>query len=50
MTPLLLTAIGSVLLLLARVVGRSDTITHRPYGKRYSNAPGADYENKPDAR
>lgn len=50
MTPLLITAIGFVLLLIARLVGRSDTITQRAYGKRYSGAPGADSENKPDAR
>ena len=50
MTSLLIVAIGLAALIAVRLTGRDDTITRRAYGKRYSGAPGADYENKPDAR
>ena len=50
MSPLLITAIGFGLLVGARALGGGDTITRRAYSKRYSDAPGADYDNKPEAR
>jgi hypothetical protein len=50
MSPLILILIGLVALVAARLTGRRDPITPRAYGKRYSGAPGADYENKPDSR
>lgn len=44
-------AAGMVVLLAVRFFGGGDdVITQRPYGKLYSGAPGADSENKPDAR
>jgi hypothetical protein len=42
-------AIGLVGLIVARMVGRNDTITPRAYGKVYGGAPGANHESKPDA-
>jgi hypothetical protein len=42
-------AIGLVLLITARMLAGDDSITRRAYGKRYSGAPGADAERKPDA-
>jgi len=33
----------------ARIAGGNDQITRRAYGKRYSGAPGADVESKPDS-
>jgi hypothetical protein len=50
MSPLILVIGGFVALLIARATNRTDPITPRAYGKRYSGAPGADTENKPDAR
>jgi hypothetical protein len=50
MLSLILTIVGVVALLIARATGRTDTITHRPYGKVYSGAPGANTESKPDDR
>jgi hypothetical protein len=50
MLSLILTIVGVVALLIARAPGRTDTITHRPYGKVYSGAPGANTESKPDDR
>jgi hypothetical protein len=50
MSPLLIATIGVVALVAARLTGRRDPITRRAYGKRYSGAPGADAENKPDYR
>ena len=51
MISLIAAAIGLIVLVLARITRRgADLITPRAYGKRYSGAPGADYENKPDAR
>ena len=50
MSPLLIAAVGLVLLLVARLVGSDATITRRAYGKRYTGAPAADSENKPDVR
>jgi hypothetical protein len=41
-------AIGAVLLVAARLLAGGDPITRRAYGKRYSGAPGADVESKPD--
>jgi hypothetical protein len=51
MSPLILIsiAVGFVLLIAARFAGGSDPITRRAYGKRYSGAPAADVESKPDA-
>ena len=48
--PLALVLVGLIILIVARLVGGSDPITHRAYGKLYSGAPGADYENKPGER
>jgi hypothetical protein len=48
MTSILIAAIGLVVLIAARLFGRDQSITPRAYGKRYSAAPGADSENKPD--
>lgn len=50
MLSLILVIIGFVALLIARVKGRTDPITHRSYGKVYGGAPGANTESKPDAR
>ena len=50
MSPLIAIAIGAGLLAGARALSGSDPITRRAYSRRYSDAPGADYENKPDAR
>jgi hypothetical protein len=42
-------AIGVLALVAVRLLGGgSDPITRRPYGKRYSGAPGANTENRPD--
>jgi hypothetical protein len=48
MSPLIFIIGGVVALLIARATSRTDPITRRAYGKRYSGAPGADTENKPD--
>lgn len=50
MSTLLIAAAGFVLLAIARITSGSDPITRRAYAKRYSGAPAADYENKPDVR
>jgi hypothetical protein len=49
MSPLLIAVIGLIVLIAARLKGSADPITPRAYGKRYTGAPGADSENKPDA-
>lgn len=49
-TSLALAVSGVVILLLARFVAGGETITHRSYGKLYSGAPGANVEEKPEAR
>jgi hypothetical protein len=41
--------IGLVGLIAARMIGRSESITPRPYGKVYGGAPAANTESKPDA-
>ena len=48
MSPLLLIAIGAGLLAGARALRGSDSINRHTYSRRYSDAPGADYENKPE--
>jgi hypothetical protein len=50
MLSLILVVAGFVALLVARITGYTDPITRRAYGKRYSGAPGADTESKPDGR
>ena len=50
MLSLIFVIVGFVALLIARVTGYTDPITKRAYGKRYSGAPGADTESKPEAR
>ena len=50
MLSLILTVVGFVALVIARLTNRIDPITKRAYAKRYSGAPGADVESKPDAR
>jgi hypothetical protein len=50
MLSLILAIVGFVALLIARMTNRTDLITRRAYGKRYSGAPGADTESKPDDR
>lgn len=50
MLSLILVIVGFVALLIARLTHRTDPITRRPYGKRYSGAPGADTESKPSDR
>ena len=49
MLSLIFVVVGFVALLVARLTNRTDPITRRAYGKRYSGAPGADTESKPDA-
>ena len=48
MLSLIFVIVGIVGLLIARVTGYTDPITRRAYGKRYSAAPGANTEDKPD--
>jgi hypothetical protein len=48
MLSLILVIGGLAALVVARVTGRTEPITRRPYGKVYSGAPGADTESKPD--
>jgi hypothetical protein len=43
-------AIGVIGLLAARLMGRTDIITPRAYGKIYGGAPGANAESKPSDR
>ena len=50
MLSLILVIVGFVALLIARLTNRTESITHRAYGKRYSGAPGADTESKPSER
>jgi hypothetical protein len=50
MLSLILVIGGFAALLIARATSHTDPITRRAYGKRYSGAPAADSENKPDAR
>jgi hypothetical protein len=50
MLSLILVVVGFVALLIARAAGRTDPITHRAYGKRYSGAPAANTEDKPSDR
>jgi hypothetical protein len=50
MLSLIITAVGFVALLIARITGHTDPITRRAYGKRYSSAPGANTEEKPSDR
>jgi hypothetical protein len=50
MLSLILAAAGFVALLVARAFGRTDLITRRAYGKRYSGAPAANTEDKPSDR
>jgi hypothetical protein len=50
MLSLIVIAIGFVALLIARWTSRTESITRRAYGKVYSGAPGANTEDKPDAR
>ena len=46
---ILFVGIGVLALIIARMFGPAESITRRAYGKRYSGAPGADTESKPDA-
>jgi hypothetical protein len=49
MSPLIFILGGVAALLIARATTTNpDPITRRTYRKRYSDAPGADTENKPD--
>jgi hypothetical protein len=50
MLSIIFVIVGFVALLVARVTGYTDPITHRAYAKRYSGAPGADTESKPEDR
>jgi len=50
MSPLILTVVGFVALVIARITNHTDPITRRAYGKLYSGAPGANTESKPDER
>jgi hypothetical protein len=50
MLSLIFVIVGFVALVIARMFGRTDLITRRAYGKRYSGAPGADTESKPSDR
>jgi hypothetical protein len=50
MLSLILVIAGFVALLVTRAVSRTESITHRAYGKVYSGAPGANTESKPDDR
>jgi hypothetical protein len=50
MLSLIFVIVGFVALLIARATGHTDPITRRAYGKRYSGAPGADTESKPEGR
>jgi hypothetical protein len=49
MLSLIFAIVGFAALLIARLTGYKDPITHRAYGKRYSGAPGANTEDRPDA-
>lgn len=46
---IVIVGIGVAALVIARMFGQTDPITRRAYGKRYSGAPGADTESKPEA-
>ncbi len=41
-------AVGSIGLVVARLMNGPASITHRAYGKLYSGAPGANAESKPE--
>ena len=44
---LVVIAIGAIGLIAARLIGRTESITPRAYGKIYGGAPGANAESKP---
>ena len=48
MLSLIFVIVGFVALVIARLTNHTDPITRRAYGKRYSGAPGADTESKPE--
>ena len=47
---IVLAAVGATILVLARFFAGGQAITPRAYAKLYSGAPGANSEEKPEAR